>query len=81
MTLKKIALAVMLMPVATSVSAYDAKTVGQGGAGVALGDYTTFMINPAHLAEFDNDDDFGVSFGFGALLQDKDDMVDAADKA
>ncbi|WP_299725671.1 conjugal transfer protein TraF [uncultured Endozoicomonas sp.] len=76
-------LPVLLMPLASQVSAalYNAKTIGQGGAGVAVGDYTTFMTNVAHLAEFDEDDDIGFSLGFGLLLQDKDDMVDLADKA
>ena len=79
MKMKNITMAVIIASMAGSAQAFDAKTMAQGGAGVAAGDYTQHLLNPAHLATFDADDDIGASVGLGVLLQDKDDLVDSAD--
>ncbi|MGI2028727.1 conjugal transfer protein TraF [Endozoicomonas acroporae] len=81
MKLSKIAVATTAVFLSGSAQAFDARTIAQGEAGVAVGDYTQHILNPAHLASFDQDDDLGVNLGFGVLLQDKDDLVDTADKA
>ncbi|MBO9494086.1 conjugal transfer protein TraF [Thalassotalea sp. G20_0] len=81
MKLNKIAVATTAVFLSGAAQAFDARTIAQGGAGVAVGDYTQHILNPAHLASFDQDDDFGVNLGIGVLLQDKDDLVDTADKA
>ena len=81
MKLNKIAMTVAMVSMAGVAQSFDAKTMAQGGAGVAFGDYTQHILNPAHLTTYDEDDDLGVNLGFGVLLQDKDDLVDTADKA
>ena len=81
MKFKKIAVAITAVFLSGATQAFDAKTIAQGGSGVAVGDYTQHILNPAHLASFDQDDDLGVNLGFGVLLQDKDDLVDTANKA
>ena len=81
MKLNKITVAIPIVSLSTLAQAFDAKTIAQGGAAVAVGDYTQHILNPAHLATFDQDDDFGVNLGFGVLMQDKDDLIDTADKA
>lgn len=53
----KIISASLLAMLGLPALADDVKTIGQGGAGVAHGDFTYFLTNPAHLASFGEEDE------------------------
>ncbi|WP_067515647.1 hypothetical protein [Endozoicomonas ascidiicola] len=78
------ALSLMIsMPLASQISAslYDAQAMGQGDAGVAVGDYTEFVTNPAHLANSNDYDSTSYSLGAGFFIQDNKNLVDHANDA
>jgi len=81
--MKKILLAVALTAAAVSAAAsetYNGRLTGMSGAGYVTADYVDGVLsNPSLGAVFGERDDFALVLNAGAVMSDKDDLVDAVD--
>ncbi|QKX16745.1 conjugal transfer protein TraF [Microbulbifer sp. YPW1] len=65
-------------PVAAEV--FSGRGSAMAGAGVAGGDYTySALVNPATATNFEENDDFAVTFDFGLLASDRNDFLDTGE--
>jgi hypothetical protein len=82
--MKKTLLASLLATICTPVFALDlqANTIGKAGAGISTGNYSEGVINnPSLGAAYDPEkDDFAIILSGGALLFDKDNLIDKVDE-
>ncbi|WP_298441098.1 conjugal transfer protein TraF [uncultured Ferrimonas sp.] len=73
--------AALLTPLAATASPLaDARSQGMAGASIAAGDFTQTAVNPALLTRFEDNDDFYLQLGVGALAQDYQDVTDDIDE-
>jgi len=81
--MKKTLLAVALTAAAVSAAAsetYNGRLTGMSGAGYVTADYVDGVLsNPSLGAVFGERDDFALVLNAGAVMSDKDDLVDAVD--
>lgn len=65
-------------PVAAEV--FSGRGSAMAGAGVAGGDYTySALVNPATATNFEENDDFAVTFDFGLIASDNNDFLDTGE--
>ncbi|WP_078083364.1 conjugal transfer protein TraF [Microbulbifer mangrovi] len=66
------------MPLAAEV--FSGRGSAMAGAGVAGGDYTySTLVNPATATNFEENDDFAVTFDFGLIASDNNDFLDTGE--
>ncbi|WP_299593938.1 conjugal transfer protein TraF [uncultured Microbulbifer sp.] len=65
-------------PVAAEV--FSGRGSAMGGAGVAGGDYTySALINPATATNFEENDDFAITFDVGLIANDRNEFIDTSE--
>lgn len=77
---KSLLAAAIALPVVSHADVYDARSFARGGAGLTMGEYNQALLNPALINKFDDNDDFSFAINAGALTDDQDGFVDAAEE-
>lgn len=77
---KSLLAAAIALPVIGHAEVYDARSFARGGTGLTMGEYNQALLNPALINKFDDNDDFSFAINAGALTDDQDGFVDAAEE-
>ncbi|MDQ8036228.1 MAG: conjugal transfer protein TraF [Pedobacter sp.] len=77
---KSLLAAAIVLPVVGHAETYDARTFARGGTGLTMGEYNQSLLNPALINKFDDNDDFSFALNAGALADDQQGFVDAAEE-
>ncbi|MGH8493182.1 MAG: conjugal transfer protein TraF [Moraxellaceae bacterium] len=77
---KSLLAAAIALPVISHAETYDARTFARGGTGLTMGEYNQSLLNPALINKFDDNDDFSFGLNVGALVDDQQGFVDAAEE-
>lgn len=77
---KSLLAAAIALPLVGHAEVYDARSFARGGTGLTMGEYNQALLNPALINKFDENDDFSFAINAGALAEDQDGFVDAAEE-
>lgn len=77
---KSLLAAAIVLPVVGHAETYDARTFARGGTGLTMGEYNQSLLNPALINKFDDNDDLSFALNVGALADDQQGFVDAAEE-
>lgn len=77
---KSLLAAAIVLPAISQAEVFDARTFARGGTGLTMGEYNQALLNPALINKFDDNDDFSFALNAGALVDDQQGFVDAAEE-